>query len=164
MSAPAWLRKIPRWSAVALVAAAWVGWSSCASPSVHLPWLSDTALARDTARRQGRPILMDFTGSDYCAPCQKLAREIYDTPTFARYAASNLVLLIVDFPAWKELPPAQTQANQALADQFKIEGYPTVVLVDSEMREIGRFTDIRAGTPAEFIADVEKLIHPTRLR
>ena len=152
--------RISRRGVLALLVAIWVGWTSCATAPVPLPWISDLSQAREQARREHKVILMDFTGSDFCAPCQKLARDIFHTPAFAAYSATNLVLLTVDFPVWKELPAVQVKANQALADQFKVEGYPTLVFVDAEMKEIGRSTYILATTPVELIEEVEKLLHP----
>ena len=60
-------------------------------------------------------VLMDFTGSDWCGWCIKMDKEIFSTPEFQKYAQANLVLVELDFPHKKQLPPATKQQNDALA-------------------------------------------------
>ncbi len=142
-----------------MVVALGVAWFVFPPQVIQLVWGTSYPAALAAAKQAGRPILADFTGSDFCAPCQRLEREIFNTPAFAAYAATNLVLLRLDFPVWKELPKALAESNQALSDQFKVEGYPTLILINPEGKELGRMTEILASTPAEFIREVEKILH-----
>jgi protein disulfide-isomerase len=152
------LRRVSPRVGIGLLIIAWGLWYIYSPPGVvHLPWQTDFPAAQALARQTGRRIFMDFTGSDYCAPCQRLQKEVFSTVEFAAYAATNLVLVEVDFPAWKELPKAQQEANQALSDKFKVEGFPTLILLNSEGKELGRFTDVAARTPREFIQLLEAL-------
>jgi protein disulfide-isomerase len=101
-------------------------------------WTSDLAAAREAARATGRPILIDFTGSDWCPWCIRLHDEVFATPTFKRWASAHAVLVVADFPRDSEQPPALAERNDALARHFRIRGYPTVVAVSADGTELAR--------------------------
>jgi protein disulfide-isomerase len=130
--------------AVAL-AATWL-----AEPPLALPvtahWLSDFSAASAQAKAENKPMLLDFTGSDWCPGCIMLTRDIFDTPQFKDYADKNLVLVTVDFPVHKELPPAITDQNAALQQKFAIEGYPTVILLDSQGNVLSKMLGYNPAT------------------
>lgn len=122
----------------------------------RLAWLTDFETARARSRAENKPLLIDFTGSDWCPPCMRLRKEVFSKPEFAGYAAKNLVLLEVDFPRRRPLPPAQQAANDALAQQFGIDGFPTIVLIDPAGETLARLGYTRGGAAA-FIAEVERV-------
>jgi len=95
-------------------------------------WLTDYNQALAQAKELKRPVLINFTGSDWCIWCKKLASEVFTQVAFKEYAKANLVLLKVDFP--KNLPQTAEvkAANEAKAKEFKVEGFPTIVLVSSD--------------------------------
>ena len=97
--------------------------------SARLGWKTDFKAAYALARKEGKILFIDFTGSDWCPPCMRLEKEVFSTPEFAKFAAKNLVLLRVDFPKQTPLPPERQRENDELAAYFGIEGYPTMVLV-----------------------------------
>ncbi|MBI5773069.1 MAG: thioredoxin family protein [Verrucomicrobia bacterium] len=119
-------------------------------------WLTDLPKAQAQAKAEKKLVLMDFTGSDWCSWCITLKKEIFDTKEFADYADKNLVLVEVDFPQRKKQSDAQKKANEALSDKYKIDGYPTVVVLDSAGKEVGRL-GYDEGGPKPFIALLEKL-------
>ena len=122
----------------------------------RLAWLTDFDAARARARAEDKPLLLDFTGSDWCPPCMRLRKEVFSKPEFADYAAKNLVLLEVDFPRRRPLAPAQQAANDALAQQFGIDGFPTIVLMNPAGETLARLNYTRGGAAA-FIAEVERV-------
>jgi thioredoxin-related protein len=127
--------------------------------SVHgaeLAWQTDLPKAQAAAKAQKRMVLLDFTGSDWCGWCIKLHKEVFSTPEFAQYAGKSLVLVEVDFPRKKVLNAEQKKANEALAAKYKIEGYPTLIILDSEGRKLGEL-GYQPGGPKPFIAELEKL-------
>ena len=85
-----------------------------------------------------------------------LGRQVFSQPEFKDYATKHLVLLEVDFPRRKELSAEQRAANEKLADQFGIDGFPTVIILDSSGRKIGELGYMPGG-PKPFIAAVEEL-------
>ena len=111
-------------------------------------WLTDFSAAKKKAKEENKPLLMLFTGSDWCSWCIKWEKEAFSKPEFKEYAQKNLVLLMVDFPDKKPLPKAQLRANEALQDKFKIEGYPTVVMLDSNAKKLGEFNYTEGGPKA----------------
>jgi hypothetical protein len=78
------------------------------------------------------------------------------TPKFAAYAERNLELVKVDFPHLTPLPAEQQHANDALAKQFGVDGFPTYVLVTAAGKELGRQVGYAAGGPDAFIAELGK--------
>ncbi len=118
-------------------------------------WLTDKAKAIEQARAQNRPILIDFTGSDWCGWCIRMKKDSLDTKEFSDYAAKNLVLLEVDFPHSKEQSEELKSQNKALKDQYGVRGYPTFLLIDKDGKELGKQVGYVKGGPAAFIEKLE---------
>jgi thioredoxin-related protein len=118
-------------------------------------WLTDlpTALAR--AKKENKAVLLDFTGSDWCGWCKKLKSEVFDTFEFGAYSAANLILVEVDFPRRKKINLDQLNANYALAAQYGIKGYPTIVVINADGRLLGECGYIPGG-PVAFVDQIEK--------
>ena len=110
-----------------------------------LTWQTDVAKAQEQAKADKKLVLMNFTGSDWCPWCWRLRDEIFKTPEFADYAKKNLVLVEVDFPRKKELPADQKKANKELQTKYKIEGFPTVVVLNGDGKEVGRLGYMQGG-------------------
>ena len=125
-------------------------------PAAEATWLTNFEIAQARARSEKKLLLIEFTGSDWCPPCIMLGRQVFSQPEFKDYAAQHLVLLEVDFPRTKELSAEQRAANAKLADQFGIDGFPTVIILDSSGRKIGDLGYMPGG-PKPFIAAVEEL-------
>ena len=122
----------------------------------QLDWLTDFEAAKARARSENKLLFIDFTGSDWCPPCLRLQKEVFAQPEFADYAAKNLVLLEVDFPRRKEQSAGQKAANEMLAEQFRIEGFPTILVLDGSGKILGQLGYMPGG-PKPFIAELEKL-------
>jgi protein disulfide-isomerase len=124
--------------------------------AAELDWQTDLPKAQAKARAEKKLVMLDFTGSDWCGWCIKLNKEVFSQPAFIEYAKKNLVAVEVDFPRKKKLGSAQQQANDALARKFNIEGYPTIIVLNSEGRKVGDLSYMPGG-PKAFIAALEKL-------
>ncbi len=116
-------------------------------------WTATSAAAKVTQR----PILADFTGSDWCPPCIALKKEIFDTPEFKTWAEKRVVLMKVDFPIKQKLPEELAKENEALLNKHQVEGFPTVLLLDAEGRELGRLT-YQKGGPKPWIAAADAIL------
>ncbi len=123
--------------------------------AAELNWLTDLPQAQAQAKKENKQVLMDFTGSDWCGYCIKFNKEVFSTPEFAEYAAKNLVLVEVDFPRKKAQSAELKKANQALGSKYKAEGYPTLVVLSKDGKEVGRQGGYAAGGPKAFIAKLE---------
>ncbi len=95
-------------------------------------WETDMAKAKQRSRQENKPILINFSGSDWCGWCKLLDREVFAQKSFAQFADENLVLLQVDFPRYKDQSEGQQRANQELAAKFGVQGFPTVLLVNAD--------------------------------
>jgi protein disulfide-isomerase len=120
-------------------------------------WLTDFDEAKKKAAAEDKPLVLDFTGSDWCGWCIKLDQEVFEKAPFKEYAEKNLVLVKLDFPRRKELSKKLKKQNEKLAEQFKVKGYPTIIVLDSKAKQIGQ-TGYMAGGPDVFIAELNKII------
>lgn len=97
-------------------------------------WETNLDRALEQASKNGRPVLVDFTGSDWCPGCIHLRKNIFDTDTFANYAADNHFILVeLDFPRTAgKMPPEQLRLHQSLMRRYGISVFPTVLLMEGD--------------------------------
>lgn len=127
------------------------------SPADAKPgWLTDFKQAQQQAKSDKKLMLVDFTGSDWCGWCIKLDKEVFAKPEFQEYASKNLVLMEVDFPRGKQLSSTEKAQNEQLAQQYGIQGFPTIIVLNGEGKVVGEL-GYTPGGPAAFIAELEKL-------
>jgi len=120
-------------------------------------WSTDLPKAQAEAKADHKLVLMDFNGSDWCPPCKALRKNVLSSAEFVEYAKKNLVLVDVDFPHHKELPKPQKNANEALAQKYGIEGFPTVIVLNSNGKEIKKSVGYDGQSAKDFIAELQKL-------
>lgn len=120
-------------------------------------WLEDYKQALKISSEKKIPILIDFTGSDWCVWCKRLDKEVFTQPEFAKYASKNLVLLKIDFPDKNNQSEEVKKFNKELAAKYNIEGFPTIVLINSNGVEINR-TGYQEGGPVKYIKHLQKLL------
>jgi protein disulfide-isomerase len=133
--------------------AATIFWQANAAEST---WLTDLPKAQAQAKSENKIVLMDFTGSDWCGWCIKFKKEVLDTAEFQAYAAKNVVLVELDYPNKKVQSDDLKKANAALKTQYDIHGYPTLLVLDQNGKEIGRQVGYSEGGPTAFIAKLDK--------
>ena len=119
-------------------------------------WLTDYKQAQQQAKANGKLLLLNFTGSDWCGFCILMDREIFSQPRFKEYADKNLVLMEVDFPRRKSQSDAVKMQNGELAEKYQIEGYPTIIVLNSDGKKVGEF-GYRPGELEAFMAELKKL-------
>lgn len=124
-----------------------------ATGAAYGEWLTDYDAALRESASKGRPVLIDFTGSDWCGWCIKLDREVFATREFRDYAASRFVLLKLDFPRGKRQKAEEKAKNEALASKYGVEGFPTVLIVDSTGKVLKK-TGYVPGGPQAFIKQI----------
>jgi len=116
-------------------------------------WQTDLAIAQDIAIAKNQKILLVFSGSDWCAPCIKLEKEIWKSTEFKTFAKENFVLLKADFPRRKKnkLSKEQQEKNNILAEKYNANGYfPFVVVLTNEGKVIGT-TGYKKVKPKEYL-------------
>lgn len=116
-------------------------------------WKTDFNQATAEAIAQNKPIILVFAGSDWCAPCIKLDKAIWQSEAFKSYSATNYILERADFPKKKqnELAEELKKQNQSLAEKYNKEGiFPLVVVLDGKGKVLGK-TSYKNVTPEEYI-------------
>ncbi len=108
-------------------------------------WLTDLDTGKKQAAAENKAVLVEFTGSDWCHFCIELRKKVFDRPEFMAYAAKDFVLVELDFP---HSNPELKKKNAPWATQYRIEGYPTVLVLDSDGAVYGGFDGGRADIPA----------------
>lgn len=112
-------------------------------------WNTDYQAALAQAKKENKKVMLNFTGSTWCPPCMKLAKDTFSKPEFKEFAEANLALVDLDFPVNQMQASAQ---NKELAQQYEIRGFPTLILLDSHGKEITRHVGFLPGGPNGFIA------------
>lgn len=119
-------------------------------------WQTDYKAALEQAAKENKPVLLDFTGSDWCGWCIKLDKETFSQPEFQKFAEKNLILMELDFPNNKPQADSVKRQNAELQAKYGVEGFPTLVLLNSKGKEIARNPGYLPGGPKGFIEWVEK--------
>jgi len=119
-------------------------------------WQTNLDESKAIALQESKVIILVFQGSDWCAPCIKLDREVWSTDTFKKYAKENYVMLQADFPRKKKnaLSETQKEANARLAESYNKNGiFPFVVVLDSNGEVLGE-TSYKKTTPENYIKEL----------
>ena len=120
-------------------------------------WIHDYDHAIKDAKKYNRPILVNFTGSDWCGWCFRLKKEVFSKPAFKNYAGKNLILLELDFPRRKPQSPKIKKQNNDLAKKYRIRGFPTIILIN-EKGDLITTTGYRRGGPAKYVEHLKSLL------
>ena len=120
-------------------------------------WGTDYEAALRKAKEENKHVLLDFSGSDWCGWCIKLDEEVFSKKPFKDYAATDLVLVLVDFPRGKKQSDELKKQNEKLAEKYRIRGFPTVILLDSEGKLVGR-TGYQQGGPEKYVKHLQELV------
>lgn len=127
-----------------------------AGPS-KINWLTSYENALTRGKQEKKPILIFFTGSDWCGWCQKLDKEVLTTQEFYQVAGDQFVFLLVDFPLKSSLDSTVVAQNRELQKKFDVKGFPTLVIIDDEQQTIG-VTGYRQGGPASYAEHLLKMV------
>ena len=133
-----------------------------------LIWHQDMSVASELAIQEQKPLLLFFTGSDWCGWCIKLQREVLSTKDFETWAAANVILVELDFPRRKKLEKQIQIQNYQLQNLFKVREYPTVVFADPEKTATNKMNLVHRGSTGfveggakKWLAVADKIISTT---
>jgi thioredoxin-related protein len=133
-------------------------------PHTSSTWLTDFDETKLQAEKSHKMILLTFSGSDWCVPCIRLHKEVFESPVFEKYAEDNLVLVNADFPRLKKnrLSKEQTSKNEHLADQYNRNGsFPLTILLDVHGKLIKQWEGVPKETVKEFVQEIDASVHST---
>ena len=129
-----------------------------AAEAQELVWETNVTKAMAISNETKKPLLLFFTGSDWCGWCIRLQKEVLKTPEFASWAKENVVLVELDYPRRAPQTPEIKKQNEELQMAFGIQGFPTIILANATTKEgkvnfegIGR-TGYVAGGPTAWLA------------
>ena len=114
-------------------------------------WLTDLDAAKAKGVKENKPVLVDFTGSDWCPPCIQLHKVVFQSAEFAA-VASKYVLVELDYPRKTPQAPELKAKNAELSKKFGISGFPTVLLIDAKSGEVfGKTVGFGGQTAKEYL-------------
>jgi len=108
---------------------------SYAVEAQELVWNNNLKNSIEISNKTKKPLLLFFTGSDWCGWCIRLQTEVFKTPEFKKWANENVVLVELDFPRRTVLAPEITEQNNQLQQFFAVQGYPTVWFVNATLND-----------------------------
>lgn len=101
----------------------------------NITWHTDMAKASELSMKKKKPLLLFFTGSDWCGWCIRLQKEVLKTPEFEKWAKDNVILVELDFPRRTPQDEAIKKQNYELQSIFQVQGYPTIWLSNPEKKD-----------------------------
>ena len=119
-------------------------------------WTEDYAAALAKARKEHKLLLLDFTGSDWCPWCKRIDAEVFSTKKFEDFASQKLVLVKLDFPRERPLTKETVAQNASLQKKFKVEGFPTIVVISPSEKVVFVQEGYKEGGPDAFLDQFPK--------
>ncbi len=138
------------------------------SQAQELKWYTDVREAITVSNKENKPMLMFFTGSDWCGWCIRLQNEVLKTAEFTKWASDNVILVELDYPRRTPQTPEIKNQNNELQQAFGIQGFPTIYFTSAESKDgkvnfkgLGQ-TGYVAGGPSAWLAVAEGIVHPKK--
>lgn len=123
----------------------------------EIAWETDFDAALKLAKKKNKKLFVLFTGSDWCYWCKKLDGEIFKKEAFAKYANENFICVKLDFPRKSNQTQAEKARNSALAQEFGVQGFPTVYILDKN-KEVLHQTGYQKGGPDKYKTSLEQAL------
>ncbi|SEB78017.1 Thioredoxin-related protein [Tenacibaculum sp. MAR_2009_124] len=104
---------------------------------VTAKWESTFEIAKKRAKQERKPILIYFSGSDWCGPCIKLDNELFHTKKFQDYSKDKFILYMADFPRNKDLVSGKvSKTNKKLSKKYN-NSFPMVLVISKKGKVLG---------------------------
>ena len=144
-----------------IILALLIGWQFSSIAQEHsseINWLTDFKKAQKIAKKEHKPIIMLFTGSDWCPPCRAMHKDLFINKEFIKLS-KKAILVYVDFPRRKPMSTEQRQKNQELRMQYRSHGgVPAMVAVTPEGKFIKEISGYRYGFPQNYINYINQVL------
>lgn len=123
-------------------------------------WTMDYDAAVKVAGEKKLPMILNFTGSDWCGWCKLMDKNVFAEDGWKKYAAESVVLVTLDFPKDKSIVPEKyVERNKELQGEFGVRGFPTYVVLDSDGKtKLGQLGAGKEKTPESFIVEFEGVV------
>lgn len=136
-----------------------------ATQAQDLKWYTDVKEAIKVSNKEKKPLMLFFTGSDWCGWCIRLQNEVLKTPEFSKWAKESVVLVELDFPRRTAQSEVIKTQNNELQQVFGVQGFPTVYFANANVNKEGKInfeglgsTGYVAGGPTAWIASAESFV------
>lgn len=130
-------------------------------------FIDDYDLAVRLSAETERPILVVFSGSDWCYWCKKLDEEFLRRPAFTAAVTNDIILLYVDSPRdTSVLSEKARKANPGLVERYGVKGFPSMMfLYGAQGQYVGdvKRRNMTPGDWGKYLADSARKI-PLMLR
>jgi thioredoxin-related protein len=154
---------------VILIAFFFIGLS--VSQAQELKWYTDVKEAIKVSKKEKKPLLLFFTGSDWCGWCIRLQNEVLKTPEFSKWATESVVLVELDYPRRTAQSDEIKKQNNELQQAFGIQGFPTVYFANATVNKEGKInfeglgsTGYVAGGPTAWLAVADPFVKSSALK
>ena len=108
-------------------------------PALCAEWMTDFEAAKRKAAAEHKPIIMDFTGSDWCGACMHLHSTVFEKPEFDAFVKDRFILLEIDCPHGNKMPEEEKARNEALVTRYAVRAFPTVLVLSPNGDVTGGF-------------------------
>ena len=122
-----------------------------------LSWYTDYSKALEVSKKTNKPIVLFFTGSDWCTWCNKMEAEILSQSDFVSAVGDKFIFVKLDFPMKTKLDANIEAQNNALMDKYNVEGFPTLIIIDSKEKYITK-ANYQQGGAKNFASHLQKLV------
>ena len=127
-------------------------------PRAEAMWGHNIITAQSRAKENGKLVLLDFTGSDWCPPCMALHDFVLTQPEFLNYAEKNLELVELDFPKNKSIDEKLAESNAKLAEKYNIDGFPTIIVLNGAGKIVHRDVGYSGKNAKAYTANLQKTL------
>jgi len=128
-------------------------------------WHNNMQEAKQIAQKEHKHILLNFSGSDWCGPCIRMHKEIFESDVFKNMADTQLILVNADFPRMKknQLSKTQQEINNKIADEYNPQGkFPYTLLLNANGKVLKEWDGLPNEQPQEFTIEVRNGIYADR--
>ena len=147
-----------------IIIAAFLIVGSISMEAQEIKWETNLEAATKVSLKTKKPLMLFFTGSDWCGWCIRLQKEVFTTPEFASWAKQNVVLVELDFPRRTPQNEKIKMQNAQMQQLFQVQGYPTIWLVNPtkvkekfNLDKLGS-TGYVAGGPSAWLATADQIL------
>ncbi|MDE0826126.1 MAG: thioredoxin family protein [Akkermansiaceae bacterium] len=116
-------------------------------------WMTDLDKALAKGKAENKPVLVEFTGSDWCPPCIMMREKVFTKKEFIKKASEKFILVELDFPRGDKALALKNAPHQK---KYKIEGFPTVILLDEKQKEFTRFYASKYPSISKFLTHLDR--------
>ncbi|NNJ85638.1 MAG: DUF953 domain-containing protein [Akkermansiaceae bacterium] len=118
-------------------------------------WMTNVDEALAKGKKENKPVMVEFTGSDWCPPCIMMHKKVFSKKAFTDAASKKFILVKIDIPRKdKEL----YAKNQKVLKKYRVSGVPTVILFDADGKEFSRFSASQFPSVESFLANLDSAL------